>query len=91
MTRAEKLSYARGYQRGRNWPLHKPPEPPEEVVAELMRALRILRDECDAVCATFGEDDELVVRISPFIDRADRALSLVGEYLMRHEDEHAGA
>lgn len=77
--------YQRGYQnainRGRHWPDHRPPVPPDPIIARLMTALQELRDECDSMCATFSPDDEIVLAIGPKIDAADEAMIAVTAWL----------
>ena len=87
MTRDETLAYGRGYNAGaaRKWPAHKPPVPPEPVVAELMRALTALRDKYDAMLATMGPDPELEAEFGPAIDAADAATAKVTEWLLMRE------
>lgn len=82
MSRDEKLAYQRGYQNGaERWPLHKPPVPPQPVIALLVTALRGLRDECDSALAVFDKDDPLEKAIGPRIAEADAALSAVSAWL----------
>jgi hypothetical protein len=78
----EKKAYQRGFQRGSNWPLHKPPIPPEPVVAELVEALRALRDAVDGALASFDPDDPLNAALSPYIERADKAQRGVSLWLL---------
>jgi len=88
MNDVERRAYQRGYQCGhKRWPEHKPPLPPEAVIAGLMTALRDLRDECDALCATLCPDDEWVVLLDPHVDTADRALAAVTAWLRADDDE----
>jgi hypothetical protein len=82
MTREEKLAYARGYQGGAKWPLHKPPTPPDAVIAKLVSALRAIRDECDGLLATLEPDDDFAKLLDPQIDRADAALSELGKWIV---------
>jgi hypothetical protein len=86
MTYAEKMAYQRGYQRGAKWPDHKPPLPPDTVIAGLMDALRSLRDECDSALACFDPDDPLELQLGPKIEAADDALRLVGRWLLADDD-----
>lgn len=78
---SEKNAYARGYQCGVRWPLHKPPSPPQPVVGELVDALRAIRDAVDGELAKFDPDDDLNKRLDPYITRADNALKAVGTWL----------
>lgn len=86
-TREEKLAYAKGYNARAKWPLHKPPMPPEPMVAKLMTALTNLRNAVDGELAKFGEDDPIGEILGPRIDEADEALSDVGTWLLFFEDE----
>lgn len=78
----EHRAYARGYQAGVRWPLHRPPVPPEPVIAELVEALRALRDAIDNELSKFEENDPLNRALSPFIDRADHAQRGLALWLM---------
>lgn len=86
MTRGEKLAYQRGYQRGLQgrWPAHRPPEPPNQIVAALLLALREIRDHLDGELATIG-DSEWEAAFAPIIDRADAAAELVTAWLTSGE------
>lgn len=83
--------YARGYSKGYNtgshgrWHDHKPPKPPDEIVAKLLSTLRELRDVCDNWCATLSEDDDFVLEIGPKIDRADEVLCELSGWLLNAE------
>lgn len=83
MTTPEQRAYQRGYSAGlnRKWPLHAMPVPPDPVVAELLASLLALRNEYDTICATFGEDDEIVLKLAPVVDRADAAMEAVAVWL----------
>ena len=76
--------YSRGYEHSKvgRWPLHKPPFPPEPVIAELMAALRALRDAIDGEVAKFEQDDPINQALSPFITRADKAQEAVSLWLL---------
>ena len=80
-----KKAYARGYYAALNkhWPTHLPPVPSEPVVAELMNALRALRDTCDAFRATLMPDDDFGAELEPAITRADAALCGVSAWLQQ--------
>lgn len=80
-TDAERKAYARGFQARGVWPAHKPPLPPPSLVRDLMRAVSILRDEADTICATFDPNDDLVLRLAPQIDAVDSAMSAISEWL----------
>lgn len=75
-TEDEKRAYAKGYNAGRrnDWPAHRPPVPPEPVLAALVKALSDLRDGVDGACATLDESDELTAQLSPLVDAANDAL-----------------
>lgn len=93
MTRGEKSAYQRGYAagiRGR-WPEHKPPLPPNEIIADLLLALREIRDHLDGELATI-DDPEWEAAFGPIIERADTAAQLVTEWLLSAppSDEVAG-
>jgi hypothetical protein len=62
------------------WPAHKPPEPPNEIVANLLLALREIRDELDGALATI-DDAEWEAALGPIIDKADAAAEAVTEWL----------
>jgi hypothetical protein len=81
----EKRCYARGYQRGHKWPEHKPPTPPDAVIAGLVEALKDLRDECDAALAMFDPDDPLEKQIGPKIEAADDAMRALGRWLLAED------
>lgn len=85
MTREEKMAYRRGFFHGsrKAWPEHKPPCPPKPVVRELMEAAVFLRDKADAACATLGQDDDFVTEFGPGIDRLDKAMEKITEWLMK--------
>jgi hypothetical protein len=77
-----KRGYSKAYNtRAKQWPAHRPPHPPTPQVAAMMTALQELRDAYDTICATFSEDDELVISLAPKIDAADAALSAVSKWL----------
>ena len=80
---SERLAYGRGYNAGasRRWPDHKPPRPPNEVVAKLMDALQDISDAVDNMCATFPEDDPLVAQMWPLVDKSRDALASVTQWL----------
>lgn len=84
MTREEKQAYARGYNasRSRSWPLHKPPLPPVELLADFVAAARELREAADTLCATLDDDDDLVKMIAPQIDALDESQKRWGLWLL---------
>lgn len=90
--RARKLAYSKGYAAGMrgNWPSHKPPHPPTEVIAGLMKAINDLRDCADAICATLDPQDDFVLALGPKIDEVDGAMSKVKLWLMIPEEARAG-
>jgi hypothetical protein len=79
-TDAERRAYQRGYQ-CREWPAHKPPEPPPSLVRDVMKAASELRDEADYVCSTLDPNDEFVQRLGPKIDAVDWAMTAITEWL----------
>lgn len=87
MTNDQQKYYSRGYYAGARgrWPEHRPPTPPDEVVAALMAALRELRDECDSALATLEPDDEFVRRLGPRVDAADEAMRRVSGWLLAQD------
>lgn len=83
MTDGEKRAYSRGYtagSRGR-WPEHRPPQPPNQIVAELLLALREIRDELDGGLAAI-DDEEWEKLFGPIIERADAAAEMVSAWLI---------
>lgn len=83
MTREEKQAYGRGYAagiRGR-WPAHKPPLPPNEIIAGLLLALREIRDHLDGELAAI-DDPEWEAAFGPIIEKADTAAELLTEWLV---------
>lgn len=82
MTRNERNAYSRGYQVGaERWPAHRPPTPPDPVVAELVNAMLEMRDTCDAFRSTLSDDDEFGLEMESVIDRADAALTSISRWL----------
>jgi len=82
MTNEEKRAYQRGYAAGLRgkWPAHKPPEPPNQIVASLLLALREIRDHLDSELAAIC-DPEWEAAFGPIIDKADDAAESVTEWL----------
>ena len=78
-----KKAYSKGYSAGsrHSWPLHKPPEPPNEVVARLMACVSKLRDGVDGQLALFDEDDDIVIVLGPLIDDVDAVFEQIGEWV----------
>ncbi len=88
MTRDEQRAYSRGYQagiRGR-WPEHKPPEPPNEIIAGIMHATSELRDAVDSQLAMFGDDDEINIALNPKFAAFDEAMATVTQWLKSETD-----
>lgn len=87
MTPIEQRAYGRGYYQGskKGWPPHRPPTPPDELLARFFLAARALRDAVDAACATFGEDDEFVRTIDPKIEAFDKEMEVWTEWLTNDE------
>jgi hypothetical protein len=73
----EKRAYAKGYNAAQRhaWPEHRPPVPPEPVLAALVKALSGLRDVADDLCATLDEEDPVAARLAPLVDVADEAMA----------------
>lgn len=86
MSEKEKRAYTRGYRCGHKWPEHKPPIPPDAVIASLFEALKNLRDECDAALAAFDQDDPLEKQLGPKIEDADDAMRVLGRWLLAEDD-----
>lgn len=84
MTREECACYQRGYIRARKalWPESGVPVPPDDVIAQLIAALRRLRDEYDSLCATFSPDDEVVIALDSAIQQADASLEVLHDWLI---------
>lgn len=80
MSDAERRVYQRGYNRAAHWPDHLPPEPPNEFVAELMRAATMLRNACDAQIAQGSEQED---SLGPGIDAVDAAMERIGQWLRK--------
>lgn len=80
-------AYSRGYFNAANklWHRHKPPYPPEPLVRNLMEAAVALRDAIDAQCATFEEDDEMVLALNSPIKGVDDALASISDWLSSKE------
>ena len=79
--------YKRGYRKGYyaavagRWPEHKPPAPPDDVVAALWRAASELRDAADGICSTLDEQDDFVKQLGPKIDAIDRLGHWIADWL----------
>lgn len=85
-TPAEKRAYQRGYQtRAEQYPMHKPPLPPHKILADFLLAATELRNKVDDFCAQFDEDDEVVLAVSPGIDRLDEAMETYSRWLRDDE------
>lgn len=82
-----RFTYARGYNAGlrSRWPQHYPPHPPVEVVSNLMRSLKALRDVIDGELAKLDAGDPLEVVIAPLIENADASLAAVGDWLSKQK------
>ncbi len=88
MTSEEKLAYSRGYYSGakNNWPNHKPPHPPVEVIAQLMEAAQNLRDKVDGFVSTHGAGDDECreyeeEKFGDGIDLVDEAMGAISIWL----------
>lgn len=84
MTRAEKLTYQRGYNSGSKgrWPEHRPTVPPDEHVRKLLEALLELRNGVSGEIATFSDDDAIVVALAPLVDKASEAIDELSDWLV---------
>jgi hypothetical protein len=82
MTTEEKRAYQRGYNnRAHQWPEHKPPLPPNEIISGLMVALKNLRDAVDLELAKIDPEDEWTLILGPKVDACDAAMSAVSKWL----------
>ena len=82
MTRSERSAYARGYQvSARRWPAHKPPVPPQPVVAELMQAMEQMCDQCATFIGMIEQDDAWAKIMAAIMERGDKALSAVSAWV----------
>lgn len=90
MSKTTELSkaYSRGYYAAVNryWSKHKPPEPPNKVLANILASFVALRNQIDGEMATFEEDDEMVLRLDPFISRADESFIELSDWLAEPPD-----
>lgn len=92
MTEPEERAYRRGYSRGYNagrrgsWPDHVPPAPNVHVVQRMQSALEDLRNAVDGELALFDADDDMAVKLSPFIDQATEALAGVSKWIAEQAD-----
>jgi hypothetical protein len=84
----ERRAYQRGYYAGsyRRWPDHKPPAPPDPVVAELLAAMAALRDEVDRALAVLDPDDPWERDLGPKVDACDEAAKKVTTWLRGREE-----
>ena len=75
--------YQRGYYAGAkgNWPDHRPPHPPLDVIKRMYDAARMLRNAADDIVASLCEDDELSKELIPGIDAVDEAFTLLSAWL----------
>lgn len=80
---ASSPDYAKGWYagiRGR-WPEHKPPIPPEKVLAQLMNSATNMRNEADTLCAVFDENDKSLDKLRNAIDNFDAAMTALTRWL----------
>lgn len=86
---AEVSEYSKGYHAGsrRYWPKHRPPTPPDEVIAAIVRASQDLRDAVDSQLAVLDEDDVLVKELGPMIDKFDSAMVNLSNWLTAVDDD----
>jgi len=87
MSAEETRAYRRGYSAGSRWPDHRPPHPPHELSAQLIKASQELRDAVDDFLATIDKEDELQGRLGEPVDRLDAVLVRIGEWLKMPEDQ----
>ena len=89
MTREEKLAYGRGYNTGAagRWPEHRPPAPPDPLVAELMRAATSLRNAVDGELATLDEEEPWQKTLGDPLDAVDAAMTAIGQWLVGPPDQ----
>ena len=76
--------YRRGYNAGSRgkWPDHRPPCPPDELLAAFMKAALQLRDAYDDFLARCGPgDDEAESMFGPAIDAMDEAGRQIGFWI----------
>lgn len=87
MTHNERRLYGRGYNAGVNgrWPEHRPPRPPDENVAAILKAAQELRDGVDGEIAMFDEHDPIAKKLGPLIDALDDELVKVRRWLVSPE------
>lgn len=80
----ERRAYSRGYYKGASgaWPPHKPPLPPNDLLAAFISAAQGLRDGFDSMCATFSEDDEIVRELDTKIEAFDAAMRSWTKWLL---------
>lgn len=90
MSTEETRAYARGYNTGSRgrWPAHRPPTPPEPVVAAIVEAGRKLRDGVDSYLATIDPDDPLQETLGRGIDEWDAAMVGLDQWL-KHGTEQS--
>ena len=77
----DKRSYAAGYNRGARWPYHLPPQPPNELVADFMKAAIALRQAVDGLLATFDPEDEIQELLGAYVDDLDAQSVRISEWL----------
>ena len=83
----ERRAYQRGYQcASTRWPMHKPPTPPEPIIARMMTVLKEVRDICDGFRATLDEDDLFGQELELAISKADDALISVSVWLRQSNE-----
>ena len=91
-TPEERNAYAKGYYAGcRNrWPAHRPPTPPNGLVAGLVDAAMNLRDAVDSYLAVSDEEDELQKTLGNPMDEVTDAISRIGDWLRSSTAAKAG-
>lgn len=77
----DKRSYAAGYNRGAKWPYHLPPQPPNEIVADFMKAAIALRHAVDGYIAQFAPEDEVQESLGRYVDDLDAQSIRISKWL----------
>jgi len=90
LRREYRRGYSNGFRAGRknHWPEHLGlPTPPRPLVAELLEAAREIRDVADTYCATTVDDCELAQEFNPKIDRYDKAVLAISDWLTKGDED----
>jgi hypothetical protein len=88
VTREETNAYQRGYYAAAigRWGNHLPLVPPQEIIAQFIKAGKELRDGFDGLCALFGEEDECCVELGPRIDAFDEAMKAMKAWAIDYRE-----